>query len=69
MAKNVSDNNIIVTIKRHLDEPAMPYLADNKLDHAMYELKNAKQESLKIRNFLYLSLIINVGLLIYVCLY
>jgi hypothetical protein len=64
MAKNIPDKvSNIIKIKRHLNEPHMPYISENKLDHAMYELRLARQEVLKFRNYLYASCAINaVGL-------
>jgi len=65
MAKNIPDKqNAVIRIKRHLNEPHMPYISENKLDHAMYELRNAKQETLKIRNRLYASFALNLVLII-----
>lgn len=61
MAKNIPDKvSNIIKIKRHLNEPHMPYISENKLDHAMYELRIARQEVLRYRNFLYISAAISV---------
>jgi hypothetical protein len=65
MAKNVPEKqNAVIRIKRHLNEPHMPYISENKLDHAMYELRNAKQETLNFRNRLYVSIGLNLVLAI-----
>ena len=64
MAKNIEKSKVTTLIKRHLNEPSMPYIAENKLDHAMYELKNSRNEVLKLRNRMYLSIFINITFLV-----
>jgi hypothetical protein len=63
MAKNVN-NNIITRIKRKFNEPYIPHLVDSKLEHAMLELKNARNEVLKAKKRLYLSIFINFILIL-----
>lgn len=61
MAKNIPEKQkALVLIKRHLNEPHMPYISENKLDHAMHELRIARHEVLRYRNFLYISAAISV---------
>lgn len=59
MAKNIK-SNVAITIKRALNEPAMPYIAENKLDSAMYELKRSQINLLNFRKYLLMSITINL---------
>lgn len=59
MAKN-NNNGTFVKIKRALNGPELPYLADSKLDHAMHELKRSRSEVKKLKLYLLASIIINV---------
>lgn len=58
MAKNIK-------IKRSLNEPHIPYIADNKLDHAMFELRKSQINLLNHKRYLIISILINIILGVY----
>lgn len=66
MAKNIK-NNSIVKIQRFINEPHIPYISDNKLDHAMYELRKSQNNVLDYKKYLIVSIIINIILGVYIC--
>lgn len=65
MAKNVPPKiGTVVRIKRAWNSPDMPYVSNDKLDHAMYELRKSRLEVLSLKKRFYISLAINALLVL-----
>jgi hypothetical protein len=67
MAKNIKNPSVFVKMKRSMNEPYMPYIANSKLDHAMYELRNSQNKLLKLKKLAIIeaAVIILLGVLLY----